>query len=49
LAVEWFVTKRTNTHLEQFHSEFKTDLDIARLPSGKFATNALVQASSVLI
>lgn len=29
------------TH-EQFHSEFKTDLDLTRLPSGKFATNALV-------
>lgn len=27
---------------EQFHSEFKTDLDIERLPSGKFATNALI-------
>lgn len=27
---------------EQFHSEFKTDLDIERLPSGKFATNALL-------
>ncbi len=27
---------------EQYHSEFKTDLDIERLPSGKFATNALV-------
>lgn len=27
---------------EQFHSEFKTDLDVERLPSGKFATNALV-------
>jgi hypothetical protein len=27
---------------EQFHSEFKTDLDIERLPSGKFATNDLV-------
>jgi hypothetical protein len=34
---------------EQFHSEFKTDLDIERLPSGKFAINALVLASSVLI
>jgi len=33
---------------EQFHSEFKTDMDIERLPSGKFATNALVLASSVL-
>lgn len=27
---------------EQFHSEFKTDLDLERLPSGKFETNALV-------
>jgi hypothetical protein len=27
---------------EQFHSEFKTDLDIERLPSGKFDTNDLV-------
>ena len=33
---------------EQFHSEFKTDLDIERLPSGKFATNALVLGSSML-
>lgn len=33
---------------EQFHSEFKTDLDIEQLPSGKFATNALVLAMSVL-
>ena len=24
---------------EQFHSEFKTDLDLERLPSGKFETN----------
>lgn len=29
---------------EQFHSELKTDLDIERLPSGKFATNALILA-----
>ena len=29
---------------EQFHSELKTDLDIERLPSGKFATNALLLA-----
>jgi len=33
---------------EQFHSEFKTDLDIERLPSGKFATNALVLVVSML-
>ena len=29
------------TH-EQFHSEIKTDLDLERLPSGKFATNNLI-------
>ena len=34
---------------EQFHSEFKTDLDIERLPSGKFATNDLVLACAVLV
>ena len=27
---------------EQFHSEFKSDMDIERLPSGKFDTNCLV-------
>lgn len=35
------------TH-EQFHSEFKTDLDLERLPSGKFATNDLVLCLAVL-
>ena len=34
---------------EQFHSEFKTDLDIERLPSGKFATNDLVMTCAVLV
>lgn len=29
---------------EQFHSEFKSDLDLERLPSGKFATNGLIMA-----
>ncbi|BCE01359.1 IS1380 family transposase [Marinicellulosiphila megalodicopiae] len=33
---------------EQFHSEFKTDMDIERLPSGKFDTNALVLGCSML-
>lgn len=28
--------------MEQFHSEIKTELDLERLPSGKFATNELV-------
>ena len=27
------------TEHEQFHSEIKTDLDLERLPSGKFDTN----------
>ena len=34
---------------EQFHSEFKTDMNVERLPSGKFATNALVLSCSVLV
>lgn len=33
---------------EQYHSEFKTDLDLERLPSGKFDTNDLVMAFAVL-
>ncbi len=33
---------------EQFHSEFKTDLDLERLPSGKFATNDLIMSLSAL-
>ena len=32
---------------EQFHSEIKTDLDLERLPSGKFATNAIVLALGI--
>jgi len=33
---------------EQFHSEFKTDMDIERLPSGKFATNDLIMTLAAL-
>ena len=33
---------------EQFHSEIKTDMDVERLPSGKFATNCLVLELSIL-
>jgi len=33
---------------EQYHSEFKTDLDVERVPSGKFETNALVLACATL-
>ena len=39
---------RDHATSEQFHSEFKTDLDIERLPSDKFATNDLVMACAVL-
>lgn len=33
---------------EQFHSELKTDMDLERLPSGKFAVNALVMSCAAL-
>jgi hypothetical protein len=33
---------------EQFHSELKTDMDVERLPSGKFATNATFLQLSML-
>lgn len=33
---------------EQYHSEFKTDLDLERLPSGKFDTHNLVMAFATL-
>ena len=33
---------------EQFHSEIKTDMDVERLPSGKFATNELVLELTVI-
>jgi hypothetical protein len=39
---------RDHATSEQFHSEFKTDLDIERLPSGKFDTNDLVLAHATL-
>ena len=32
---------------EQFHSEIKSDMDLERLPSGKFATNSLILTLSV--
>ncbi len=34
---------------EQFHSEFKTDLDIEKLPSAKFKTNELIVAMAQLV
>lgn len=33
---------------EQFHSEIKTDMDLERLPSGKFETNNLVLQMAIL-
>lgn len=39
---------RDHATSEQFHSEFKTDLDLERLPSGKFDTNNLVMAFATL-
>lgn len=33
---------------EQFHSEIKTDMDVERLPSGKFDTNKLVLELTIL-
>lgn len=33
---------------EQFHSELKTDMDVERLPSGKFKTNATVLKTAML-
>lgn len=34
---------------EQYHAEIKTDMDLERLPSGKFATNHLVMACGALV
>jgi len=33
---------------EQYHSEIKTDMDVERLPSGKFDTNELVMELTIL-
>ena len=33
---------------EQYHSEIKTDMDVERLPSGKFDTNALVLELTII-
>ena len=34
--------------MEQYHSELKTDMDMERLPSGKFATNRLIHELSMI-
>ena len=43
--LEWYADRGTS---EQFHSELKTDLDLERLPSQKFNTNALVLTLGML-
>jgi len=40
---------RDHATSEQFHSEFKTDLDLERLPSGKFDTNTLVMVLATFV
>ena len=49
---EWrdykYSVRRVMRVVERFHSEFKTDLDGDRLPSGKFATHVLVLGVSIL-
>ena len=42
LLPEYTLEGWTTTLPEQFHSEFKTDMDLERLPSGKFDTNYLI-------
>lgn len=34
--------------MEQFHSELKSDMDLEKLPSGKFATNTLIYDLSMI-
>jgi len=33
---------------EQFHSELKSDMDVERLPSGKFATNVMILQTAMM-
>ena len=47
--VEIIALYRDHATSEQFHSEFKTDLDLERLPSGKFETNTLVMALGTFV
>ncbi len=35
--------------MEQYHSEYKTDMNLERLPSGKFATNQLILQIALLV
>lgn len=45
---EVIVSYHAHGECEQYHSEIKTDMDVERLPSGKFATNCLVLELTIL-
>ena len=45
VCIEFYYDHGTS---EQFHSEFKTDMNLERLPSGKFTTNALILNLAVI-
>ena len=40
---------RDHATSEQFHGEYKTDMDLERLPSGKFETNTLVMVMGTFV
>ena len=46
VVLPWYPDHGT---MEQYHSEYKTDMDLERLPSGKFATNRLIMAMGLLM
>jgi len=46
--VEVIQNSHAHGECEQFHSEIKTDMDVERLPSGKFETNELVLELTIL-
>ena len=47
---DWEIIRLYHAHgeCEQYHSEIKNDMDIERLPSGKFDTNALVLELTII-
>lgn len=49
LCAPWRVIELYRDHgtSEQFHSEIKTDLDLERLPAGKFKTNDLILSAGI--
>lgn len=47
-AYETILVYHDHGESEQFHSELKSDMDLERLPSGRFATNAVVLLCGML-